>query len=293
MKTTLDAWEVLHAVVHGGGFAAAARQLHRSQSTISYAISRLQEQLGVRLFEMKGRQAQLTEAGRILLAGAEPHLLGFRQLEQSAASLSAGGRLEVRLSVDSLFPPQRLFSALALFSRRFPYAHPKLRQSAFIAADSEFSVHQAQLCITGLISSEYFVQPVLDIRLIAVARRGHPLLASQRPLTRLDLIQHTLVVVEGPGGARRQPRAPAQRLVTVGSIGAAVDAVRSGFGFGWLPAYRIAPELKRKTLRPLRLAAGGIRLARLNLVCRDLHSGGRELPALAELLGLNRDLETI
>ena len=68
MKTTLDAWEAFQAVVQLGGFAPAAEQLNRSQSTISYAVARLQEQLGVRLFEQNGRKAQLTEAGRVLLA---------------------------------------------------------------------------------------------------------------------------------------------------------------------------------------------------------------------------------
>ena len=120
MKTTLDEWEILHAVVQLGGFAPAAAQLHRSQSTISYAMARLQAQLGINLFELKGRKAHLTEAGRALLADAEPHLAGFRQIEHRARSLASGGESEIRLSVDSLFPNQRLFSALAEFTRLFP-----------------------------------------------------------------------------------------------------------------------------------------------------------------------------
>ena len=77
MDTTLDAWEILQTVVQLGGFAPAAEKLNRSQSTISYAIGRLQDQLGVRLFEIHGRKAQLTELGRVLLADAEPHLAAF------------------------------------------------------------------------------------------------------------------------------------------------------------------------------------------------------------------------
>src|SRR6185437_13587135 len=98
MRTTLDEWEILHAVVQLGGFAPAAKQLNRFQSTISYAIARLQEQLGIRLFEIKGRRAHLTELGRGLLADVEPHLAGFHQLEQRAHSLATGGETEVRLS---------------------------------------------------------------------------------------------------------------------------------------------------------------------------------------------------
>src|SRR6476661_8880797 len=113
MNTTIDEWEILHAVVQFGGFAPAAEQLNRSQSTISYAMSRLQERLGITLLELRGRKAHLTEAGRALLADAEPHLAGFHQLEQRAHSLASGGESEVRLSVDSLYPNDRLFAALA------------------------------------------------------------------------------------------------------------------------------------------------------------------------------------
>jgi len=115
MDTTLDAWEILQAVVQLGGFGPAAKKLNRSQSTISYAIGRLQEQLGVRLFEIHGRKAQLTEAGRVLLADVEPHLAGFHELEQRARVMASGGASEIRISVDSIFPDDRLFGC----SRRF------------------------------------------------------------------------------------------------------------------------------------------------------------------------------
>src|SRR5471030_2205388 len=104
MDTTLDAWEILQAVVQLGGFGPAAKKLNRSQSTISYAIGRLQEQLGVRLFEVHGRRALLTEAGRVLLVDVEPHLAGFQQLEERARLMASGEASEVRLSVDSIFP---------------------------------------------------------------------------------------------------------------------------------------------------------------------------------------------
>ena len=295
MNSTLDEWEILHAVVQLGGFAPAAEQLNRSQSTISYAVARLQEKLGVKLFEMKGRKAHLTEVGRVLLADAEPHLAGFHQLEQRARSLASGGESEIRVSVDSIFPNERLFAALAEFSRRFPYVHSKLRQSTFLSADSEFSAHNAQLCVSGLISREYFVQPILEIRMLAVARKDHPLHLLKRPGSRIDMMQHTAAIIEGvaTGAAKRQPRVPAQRFLPVGTIDAAIDAVRSGLCFGWLPVYRIQSLLDSGELAPLRVPAGGIRHVSLNLVCKDLSSGGQELISLCELLGMNRELEVI
>jgi DNA-binding transcriptional LysR family regulator len=295
MRTTLDEWEILQAVVQLGSFAAAAKRLNRSQSTISYAVARLQDQLGIKLFEIKGRKAHLTEYGRALLADAEPHLAGFHELEKRAGSLASGRDLEVRLSVDSIFPNSRLFAALTEFSRCFPYIELKLRQATFLSADSEFSVHGAQICVTGLVSRELFVRPILGIKMIAVARRDHALHAVKRKLGRPDLMRYVLVIIEGSasGLLMHQPRVPTQRVLSVGSIEAAVDTVRSGLGFGWLPKYRVESELRSGEFVPLNLSVGNTREVRLNLVCKDPSSLSHEVTALAEFLGMNRELEEI
>jgi DNA-binding transcriptional LysR family regulator len=295
MDTTLDAWEILQAVVQLGGFAPAAKKLNRSQSTISYAIGRLQEQLGVRLFEIHGRKAQLTEAGRVLLADVEPHLAGFHELEQRARVMASGGASEVRISVDSIFPDDRLFEALATFSRSFPHVRLKLRQGTFLSADSEFSLHNSQICVTGLVSRELLVKPILVIGMIAVVRCDHPLVSMPRRLSRSDLMQHILVTIESAasGTLKQQPRLPTQRVLPVSTIESAISAVRSGLCFGWLPKYRIQSELDSGEFLALALPAGKTRDVRLNLVCRDLGASNSEANSLAELLGLSREPEVI
>jgi DNA-binding transcriptional LysR family regulator len=295
MDTTLDAWVILQAVVQLGGFGPAAKKLNRSQSTISYAIGRLQEQLGVRLFEIHGRKAQLTEAGRVLLADVEPHLAGFHELEQRARVMASGGASEIRISVDSIFPDDRLFEVLAAFSHSFPRVRLKLRQGTFLSADSEFSLHNSQICVTGLVSRELLVKPILVIGMIAVARRDHPLVTIARRLSRTDLMQHILVTIESAasGSLKQQPRLPTQRVLPVSTIESAISAVRSGLCFGWLPRYRIQSELDCGDFLVLALPAGKTRDVRLNLVCKDLGVSNSEANTLAELLGLSREPEVI
>src|SRR5512146_572433 len=293
MNTTIDQWEVLEAVVQLGSFAAAAAKMNRSQSTISYAISRLQDQFKIPLLEMKGRKAQLTDAGKALLADVEPLLTGFRALEQRAESLAAGGETEIRLSVDSVFPNDRLFAALAELARVFPHAHPTLHKASFLSSVEEFSNFGADMCIAGLAAREQLIKPILDIRMKAVARGDHPLHQIKRQLTRIDLIQKLAVIIEGSGNEpRRQPHSPSQRYLAVNTIESAIEAVRSGICFGWLPVYRIQPFLDSGELVGLQLPLGGERFARMNLIMRDLDSS-REKNFLADLLGANRELEVI
>jgi len=295
MKTTIDQWEVLQAVVELGSFGAAAAKMNRSQSTISYAVSRLQDQFKTPLLEMKGRKAQLTEAGKALLADAEPLLSGFRALEQRAASLAAGGETEIALSVDSVYPDDRLFAALAELTRIFPHTHLKLHRGTFLSSVNEFANHGSELCIVGTPAQDHLIKPILDIRIRAVARTDHPLNTAGRQLKRMDLIQRLAVVIEGATGPtpRRQPHAPAQRHMAVTSIESAIEAVRSGLCFGWLPVYRILPYLESGELITLRLPMGAERLARLSLVLKEFNATSREKNYLANLFGANREAEVL
>jgi DNA-binding transcriptional LysR family regulator len=202
------------------------------------------------------------------------------------------------LIVPLIVPNERLFAVLYEFCRRFPYVLPILRQGTFLSADSELSAQNAHLCVVGLPSFEYYVKPILGIRLLAVARQDHPIHpihSLHRQPSRIDLIQHTVVTIEGVGTgiARRQPRSPAQRYLSVPTIEAAIAAVRSGLCFGWLPIYRIQPFLDSGELLALRMPIGGTREIRLNMVSKELNPRLRELNALAELLGIYRDLESI
>jgi DNA-binding transcriptional LysR family regulator len=62
-RISLEQWRALRAVVEAGGYAQAALALHKSQSAITYAVQKIESQLKIRLFELKGRKAQLTDGG--------------------------------------------------------------------------------------------------------------------------------------------------------------------------------------------------------------------------------------
>lgn len=67
LKLSLDALQILDAIDRRGSFAAAGKALHKVPSTISYTVSKLEEDLGVQLFDRVGPRAHLTPAGEALL----------------------------------------------------------------------------------------------------------------------------------------------------------------------------------------------------------------------------------
>ncbi|HCV77085.1 MAG TPA: LysR family transcriptional regulator, partial [Pseudomonas sp.] len=96
-RVSLDQWRTLQAVVDHGGYAQAAEVLHRSQSSVSYTVARMQEQLGVPLLRLEGRRAVLTDAGAVLLRRSRRLVQQASQLEELAYHMEQGWESEVRL----------------------------------------------------------------------------------------------------------------------------------------------------------------------------------------------------
>lgn len=69
------------AAAEAGGFAQAARSLYTSHSTVSRAVSALEEELGVTLMERSNRVQGLTAAGRLLLTEGKQLLAAADSLE--------------------------------------------------------------------------------------------------------------------------------------------------------------------------------------------------------------------
>ena len=90
-RITLDQWSALVAVVEAGGYAQASARLHRTQSTVTYTIKKLEELLGIKAFELQGRKAVLTPAGQAL------YRRGKALVEEASRVERVGARSRPRL----------------------------------------------------------------------------------------------------------------------------------------------------------------------------------------------------
>ena len=81
LTVSLEQWYIFKVVVEQGSFQGAADYLIKSQSSISYAIQKLQDNLGVRLFEQQGRRAVVTDMGKKMLTQANELLTQAASIE--------------------------------------------------------------------------------------------------------------------------------------------------------------------------------------------------------------------
>src|ERR671930_119368 len=99
MRLSLDALAVLDAIDRRGSFAAAAEELHRVPSALSYTVQKLEEDLDLVVFDRSGHRAQLTEAGRALLEEGRRLLDQARGVEARVKKIASGWEPELILAV--------------------------------------------------------------------------------------------------------------------------------------------------------------------------------------------------
>jgi len=285
-RTTLEQWRVLQAIVEYGGYAQAAEALHRSQSSISYMVARLQEQLGVDLLVIEGRKAQLTENGKALLAEAGDLLNEARKLEQRAKTLQQGMETEVSLTVDVAFPTRLLLQALEQFTAWAGPTRLQLNEEVLSGADEALIAQTADVVIGTRVPPGFFGDLIFDVEMIAVASPSHPLNALGRELSSDDLRRHLQVVLRDSGS--HQPRddgwLAAERRWTVTGLNTSLAMVEAGLGYAWLPRHIIEKRIAQGVLMRLRLATGGTRRVPLFLIFACPELVGPATRKLAEIL---------
>ncbi len=284
-RTSLDQWRTLQAVVDAGGFAQAAQRLHRSQSSVSYAVAKLQQQLGVPLLEIQGRKAQLTKAGEQLLRRSRQLLGDAAELEQLAHSMVQGWEAEVVLVVDAAYPSGTLMQVLKQFAADCPTTRVQLDEVVLSGADEALLEGRADLAIASQVPQGFLGDPLLEVEFIAVAHRDHPFHQREEPLTSEALRRELQVVIRDSGLYLNRSTGwlGSEYRWTVSSLETALVAVSSGLGFSWLPTHLIKTELAQGLLLPLPLREGGEQRARLHLVFGRRAAPGPATQRLAQL----------
>lgn len=282
---TLDQWRTLVAVVDTGGYAQAALKLHKSQSSVTYAVQKIESLLNVKAFEIQGRKANLTPTGQFLYRRAHALLNESAALERAAKRLSAGWEAEIRIASEIIFPTWLLFDCFDQLGKESPHTRIELIESVLGGTSEALLQGEVELAIASMVPAGFLGMPLMRMRFIPVASPDHPLHQLGRELTMDDLRSHRHLVVR-ESGTRRSSKVTidvTQRW-TVSHSATSVEAARKGYGFAWLAEEKIRDELRDGNLKPLALRDGGERFAELYLVLADPDSAGPGTRRLAEIL---------
>ncbi len=264
-KTTLDQWLVFKTVAEQKGFSAAAKSLNRSQSTISYSIAKLQDQLGLQLIEVQGRRCELTLAGRNLLTKAKVVLSGLEALEQTASYLAGGVESNLSLAVDSIFPKPLLFAAIRRFSQHFPHTQIDIEES-FRLMPADGSHHDMAITVSqgGMTPGPKLV----DVTVIPVAHHQHPVFGQyEDEIEKSALANFKQIFYQNFQRQEREQLANVPHQIwSVQSLGSAIAAIDAKLCYGWLPRHHVQSHLDSGKFRQIAIKAMPPSLISLYLV---------------------------
>jgi len=251
---------VFARVVELESFTGAAKQLGLPKSSVSRTVTRLENELGVRLLQRTTRKLHLTEAGQAYYERARVALTGLEEAASAATNLSAEPRGTVRVTAPADTGIMDLGELVGRFVRKYPLVHVEISLSSrfvdLVAEGFDLALRAGKMADSSLVARKIgndtlglFASPAY------LRRRG-------RPKSVPDLANHDCVLFRGTHGKsewkltgpRGEERVTVRGPLNADEMSFVQQAVSAGVGVALLPmiGVRLAAARGRLPL-PVRL----------------------------------------
>ncbi|KGD70685.1 LysR family transcriptional regulator [Tatumella morbirosei] len=238
---TLESLRVMDAIDRRGSFAAAADELGRVPSALSYTMQKLEEELDVVLFDRSGHRTKFTNVGRLLLERGRVLLEAADKLTTDAEALARGWETHLTIVTEALVPCEHLFP---LVDRLAEKANTQVSILTEVLAGSWERLDQgkADIVIAPALhfrtSSEINTRKLYNMTGVYVASPDHPIHQEPEPLSEVTRVKYRGIAVADT--ARERPVITVQLLdkqqrLTVSSLEAKRKALLAGLGVATMP----------------------------------------------------------
>ena len=255
LKLSLDALFTVDTIARRGSFSAAAKELFRVPSTISYTVTKLEEDLGVQLFERFGPRVALTPAGEELLKEGRYLLKAAGDLERRVRRVASGWETEITIAMDSMLSPTGLLADLSAFYEVADQTRVRLVKEQLSGTWEALLDRRADLLIgaagDGPSGGGYTAEPLGTISFVFVVAPNHPLAGAAHPLGKADLSHYRAVSVADSARllqARTVGLLFGQDTVAVPDMQTKYQFQLAGMGFGFLPEAWVRADILRGAL---------------------------------------------
>ncbi len=244
MRLSLDALLVLDAIDRKGSFAAAAAELHRVPSAVTYTVQKLEQDLDVPLFDRRGHRAKLTAAGRELLEEGRHLLRAAGELESRVKRVATGWEAELKIAYDDIIPVDAVLELASEFHRQECGTRLRICAEVLAGCWDALMSGRADLVIgapgDGPAGGGYSTRPLGNVEWVFAVAPTHPLAAAPEPLKAADILCHRAVTA-ADSSRNLPPRTTGllsgQETITVHDLEAKLIAQRKGLGVGNLPRH--------------------------------------------------------
>jgi DNA-binding transcriptional LysR family regulator len=250
-RVTLDQLRMLLAVVESGSFSAAARKVGRVQSAVSHAMTNLEAQLGLRIWDRSSRTPTLTAEGKRIVEAARRVCREADAFRRESESFEQGLEPVVSLCIDALFPVCPVVSLCRDFMRRFPAVELRVQtelMSAVVARIQDGTCHLA-IAIEHMIPQELEKSFLASVRLVTVVARDHALAAHPRNVSRETLRAEVQIVLSERGGTSFPDQGVlSPRTFRTVDMSTKQAMLIGGLGWGNMPEHIVRDALRAGSL---------------------------------------------
>lgn len=255
MNTPIELIQILDAIERNGSFEAAAQELHKVRSALTYTIRKFEERFKIEIYDRSGHRAILTETGRALLEQGR-HLIELsNQIIDNVKQISTGWEPIVKVAYDEILSIDPLFNLVKQFQKQAPGTSLEL-QSEVLGGCMDALIHHRVSIAIGfpgpLPSKEELIFEAIGKTQFVFAVAPHHPLAKIKGILSTDLIKkyHAIVTKDS---AKQTPLRSAMLLsgqsrITFSSIALKKQAQILGLGVGFLPYNLIKENIKDGSL---------------------------------------------
>lgn len=273
-------------------FRQAAGQLHLSQSALSTQILRIEESLGVRLFDRTTRTVRLTAAGEVFMQQAAILQAAFRDAIDAVSGIASAERGQVAVAALPSLAARLLPRVLMAYRREHPKVTLKVFDTLSGPAFDLVRAGEVDFALTAADpqQADLHYDPMMSDRFVLLIPSEHPLAHGKGPVRWADTVDAAHVSMTHPSSVRQyaewaflqnrirfQPVFEAEHLATIAAM------VECGFGVAALP--EIAAGTVRQAGIVERLLTAPVTERSIGLVTARNRSLS---PAAAALVGVLR-----
>ncbi|NRA55121.1 MAG: LysR family transcriptional regulator [Gammaproteobacteria bacterium] len=289
MKLDIETLKILDLIVQRGSFAKAAEELGRAQSAVSYQIKKLEQHLGVALFDRSKYRAELTAEGNAILGEGRRLLQQVHNLEMLAERFSQGWEAKLEIIIDGALPTQPIMRALKRLSQMDVPTRVRLRTEFLSGVQLCFDHNKSDLMLVKSFQpTPYLIaHPLKEMNTVLVVSPEHPLAALDKVELK-HLHEHIELTIADSGEQdphyQDELQFGSERVFYLSGFIAKKESIMMGLGYGWVPDYLIDDELTDKQLIELDYVSGSRHSFVPQLVSSSQRPLGRAGCLLSELI---------
>lgn len=241
---SLEALLVLDAIEYRGSYAAAAEQLNKVPSALSYVVQKLEDQLNVTIFVRQGRRAVLTPAGKHLLIEGRKVLLAINALSEQTQTIANGWEPKIRIACDSIMDIKQVFNNIQCFLIDNENIQIDVKEEVMNGTWEALIEDRVDLVIgaPAPVPSQKGIHAIKmkELDSVLVVSKSHRLSKVKSPIQTSELSKYRSVVVHD-SAKNEIPWSiniiEGSQHFYVSTIAHKLEAIMSGIGIGYLPTH--------------------------------------------------------